>query len=476
MLTDVKFDERRRGYDPEQVDNFLERVSGAVAQLQDKLREATSRAEEADAKIAEAKRAQAVAEAQVDKLKADLERTQAIPAVATEVSDDPAVVAEEATNVLLMAQKAADATTADAKQQAMTTISDARTKAASIVAEAESQAERTLAEAKRQSSELLDAQSAAILEEARSLEETRDQLAADVSLLQEHFEAQRGVLRGYVENLLGVLDDQTQDAEAKTNLPNLSGASVAGLVSASVEASADEDDQADKQEVIANSGGRATDSVDSTESDSSSTSDADALDANALDDGDEAPHETPEPASADLSLSTQVDSADVDDHGDANGFIIDDDNVDEGSVDEGSVDNESGESKGEPVAAINDLGAVEDSPRSSTGSFTANLIQHGSEPTRTSQLTAEPRDLDLTTERLFGGVDEVEKPSAKVGSQDPLATDLFAEANTNRAAKISEPSLGKPDARADEAMRAFFEADFDKLDRPDNRSRFGRRR
>ena len=48
ILTDVKFSERRRGYDPEEVDNFLERVSDPVAQLQDKLREATARAEEAD--------------------------------------------------------------------------------------------------------------------------------------------------------------------------------------------------------------------------------------------------------------------------------------------------------------------------------------------------------------------------------------------------------------------------------------------
>ena len=67
LLTDVKFTERRRGYDPEEVDNFLERVSSAVAQLQDKLREATARAEEADARVAEAQRAQALAEAELSR-------------------------------------------------------------------------------------------------------------------------------------------------------------------------------------------------------------------------------------------------------------------------------------------------------------------------------------------------------------------------------------------------------------------------
>jgi cell division initiation protein len=58
LLTDVKFSQHRRGYDPDEVDNFLERVSAAVAQLQDKLRQATERAEVADLQLAEARRLQ----------------------------------------------------------------------------------------------------------------------------------------------------------------------------------------------------------------------------------------------------------------------------------------------------------------------------------------------------------------------------------------------------------------------------------
>jgi len=44
LLTDVRFSVSRKGYDPDEVDNFLERVSAAVAQLQDKLRQATASA------------------------------------------------------------------------------------------------------------------------------------------------------------------------------------------------------------------------------------------------------------------------------------------------------------------------------------------------------------------------------------------------------------------------------------------------
>ena len=38
LLTDVRFSVAKKGYDPDEVDNFLERVSAAVAQLRDKLR------------------------------------------------------------------------------------------------------------------------------------------------------------------------------------------------------------------------------------------------------------------------------------------------------------------------------------------------------------------------------------------------------------------------------------------------------
>ena len=58
LLTDVRFSVARKGYDPDEVDNFLERVSAAVAQLQEKLRQATANAEAADGRATEATRAQ----------------------------------------------------------------------------------------------------------------------------------------------------------------------------------------------------------------------------------------------------------------------------------------------------------------------------------------------------------------------------------------------------------------------------------
>jgi DivIVA domain-containing protein len=56
LLTDVRFSVSRKGYDPDEVDNFLERVSAAVAQLQDKLRQATAATEAAEARATDATR------------------------------------------------------------------------------------------------------------------------------------------------------------------------------------------------------------------------------------------------------------------------------------------------------------------------------------------------------------------------------------------------------------------------------------
>ena len=72
LLTDVRFTVARKGYDPDEVDNFLERVSAAVAQLQEKLRQATANAEAAEGRAAEASRAQTLLQARVDKLESDL--------------------------------------------------------------------------------------------------------------------------------------------------------------------------------------------------------------------------------------------------------------------------------------------------------------------------------------------------------------------------------------------------------------------
>ena len=70
LLTDVKFTQLRKGgYDPEEVDNYLERINDAVAKLAENLRDATERAESAQAQLADARRAQEEAESELARIR-----------------------------------------------------------------------------------------------------------------------------------------------------------------------------------------------------------------------------------------------------------------------------------------------------------------------------------------------------------------------------------------------------------------------
>jgi cell division initiation protein len=185
LLTDVRFSVSRKGYDPDEVDNFLERVSAAVAQLQDKLRQATADAETAKAREQEAVRAQTQLKGRI----AELESGGAVQVVAAPVvpiitrSGDEE--AEAAASVLVMAQRTADST-----------VNEARTNSAQMLIEAEQEASRILGVARVQADESL-----------RDLERARNNLAADNAALEAFVNEQRAVLAGGVSRIQAVLDD-----------------------------------------------------------------------------------------------------------------------------------------------------------------------------------------------------------------------------------------------------------------------------
>jgi cell division initiation protein len=183
LLTDVRFSVSRKGYDPDEVDNFLERVSSAVAQLQDKLRQATATAEAAEARAADAVRNESRLQARVAELESGV---AAAPVVAEPIrSVDPTIEAEQASSVLVMAQRTADAT-----------INEARTNAAQMLSESEVEASRILSSAKTQADEAI-----------RDLDKTRRELAADNAALEAFLSEQRAVISNGLSRIQAVLDD-----------------------------------------------------------------------------------------------------------------------------------------------------------------------------------------------------------------------------------------------------------------------------
>lgn len=183
LLTDVRFSVSRKGYDPDEVDNFLERVSAAVAQLQDKLRQATATAEAAEARAADAVRNESRLQARIAELEAG---GAGAPAVVAPIrSVDPTLEAEQASSVLVMAQRTADAT-----------INEARTSAAQMLSESEVEASRILSAARTQADEAI-----------RDLDRTRRELAADNAALDAFLSEQRAVIANGLSRIQAVLDD-----------------------------------------------------------------------------------------------------------------------------------------------------------------------------------------------------------------------------------------------------------------------------
>src|SRR3954451_23603158 len=159
-LREVEFREKFRGYHPEDVDTFLERVAVGIEALQVQLRQATERAAHAERLAAE-----------------------------TGTTD------EALSRTLLLAQRTAD-----------TAIEEAREQAGGIVATAESQARSILEEATQRAQRVAEESQAALRAELAELESARDQLRGDVNALAVWVEDHRTALSEALSGLLSQLE------------------------------------------------------------------------------------------------------------------------------------------------------------------------------------------------------------------------------------------------------------------------------
>jgi cell division initiation protein len=136
-LREVEFREKMRGYHPEDVDQFLERVAAGIEVLQDRLRQSLERTQRAEAQVAEAGGADDA-----------LRRT------------------------LVLAQRTADLAVQEAREQAARLLAGAEQQAQAMIADAEERARRAHEDA------LID-----VRNELAKLESSRQQLQLDVETL-----------------------------------------------------------------------------------------------------------------------------------------------------------------------------------------------------------------------------------------------------------------------------------------------------
>lgn len=160
-LREVEFREKLRGYHPDDVDEFLDRVAAGVEQLQERLKDANERLARAESR--------AGAEADTDD---SLRRT------------------------LVLAQRTADLAVSEAKEEA-----------AVIVATAQAQADAAVSAAQEQVRVMEEEGLGRLREEIDQLERTRDQLSGQLDALGTWLEEERSRLRVALEQAVAHVDE-----------------------------------------------------------------------------------------------------------------------------------------------------------------------------------------------------------------------------------------------------------------------------
>jgi len=204
LIEQIEFSEKFRGYDPDQVDDFLERVGAALSELL---------AENVDLST------------QVDVIQRSLEevRTQASlapesprPAPIPVMSDDEEI--EQATRTLTLAKRTAEAAISEARAEATRMVADARGRAESLLRDATTESERLVRDAQAQREDLVrrareDAEAEfgshreRFTAEIAALDTERASLAGHVEALRSRVDQHRSDLTGTMERIRAVLDD-----------------------------------------------------------------------------------------------------------------------------------------------------------------------------------------------------------------------------------------------------------------------------
>jgi cell division initiation protein len=204
VINEVEFHQKMRGYDPDEVDDFLERIAVAVEQLQERVRQAEQRAVAVERQGAERAKVAPPAAATAAPPKGEAGETDAIA------------------RTLVLAQRTADAAIKEAEDDAKRTLHAAQEQVQRLYAEAQEQARKLVIDAESEARKAGDDTRQRLVKEVIALEETRDSLRADHGILERHLDEQRLRLRSSISELQRLLDDPGR-LRAVTP-PDLSGA------------------------------------------------------------------------------------------------------------------------------------------------------------------------------------------------------------------------------------------------------------
>lgn len=189
-LRTVEFRLGLKGYNVDEVDEYLDKAAQEAEGLQDHVRQLNERLRQASERIAQLER---------DKRSAAAEG-EGSPAAA---SADAGLSDETLQRTLLLAQKFVDQTKRESEAEA-----------ASVIARAEETARATVAAAEQSAAQLQADTHQKLRDEVARLEATRTGLATDVENMARHLESERNRLRGALSEILKWVDDNVQPANS----------------------------------------------------------------------------------------------------------------------------------------------------------------------------------------------------------------------------------------------------------------------
>jgi DivIVA domain-containing protein len=191
-LRTVEFRLGLKGYNVDEVDEYLDKAAQEAEALQEHVRQLNERLRQASDRIAQLE----------TERRSEPVETQAVPVVAAVAEPVDAGLSDETLQrTLLLAQRFVDQTKRESEAEA-----------AAIVARAEQRA-----------SEMQTVAEQNLREDVARLEASRSQLAADVESMARHLESERNRLRGALSEILKWVDENVQPAKSLMGVRPKSG-------------------------------------------------------------------------------------------------------------------------------------------------------------------------------------------------------------------------------------------------------------
>jgi DivIVA domain-containing protein len=200
-LRTVEFRLGLKGYNVDEVDEYLDKAAQEAEALQEHVRQLNERLRQASERIAQLEREKRAAPAA-----AESQENVAAAAEANALSD------ETLQRTLLLAQKFVDQTKRESEAEA-----------AAVIAQAEEQARASIAVAEATAAQLQAETHQKLRDEVSRLEATRTELATDVESMARHLESERNRLRGALSEILKWVDENVQPANSLMGVKPKSG-------------------------------------------------------------------------------------------------------------------------------------------------------------------------------------------------------------------------------------------------------------